>query len=58
MSAVVLFGEDDGRNTDESNKFKKDADKYGILRWNVDEPSLVANYLDFAIQLENRHFVT
>merc|ERR1712086_1230046 len=56
--AVVLFGGDDGLTDDEWNKFKEDVDDYGILRWNVEEPSLKVDYLDLTIQLENGRFVT
>ena len=56
--AAVLFGGDDQLTADGWNKFKEDIDNYGILRWNVEEPSLKVDYLDLPIQLENGHFVT
>ena len=44
--AVLLFGGDDGLTANETNTFKEDIDNYGILRWNVEEPSPKVDYLD------------
>ena len=56
--AAVLVGGDDGFTNDEWTEFKKDIDDFGILRWNVDEPSKSVDFLDLTVEIENGSFVT
>ena len=41
--AVVLVGGQDGMNKVELDSFKKDTNNFGILKWNVDEPTMAAD---------------
>ena len=57
MKGVVLVGGDDGMTRQEWNEFKKDL-AFGLLTWEVEEPSLSVNFLDLTIEIKNRAFVT
>jgi len=55
---VALVGEEDGFSTDEWNKFQTDIDDFGILRWEVNEPSFSVNFLDLTITIEEGAIVS
>ena len=56
--AIVLIGGQDGMNKTELDSFKKDINDFGILKWNVDEPSISVDYLDLTVKIENGMIVT
>ena len=55
---VAIVGEEDGFSTDEWNKFQTDIDDFGILRWEVNEPSFSVNFLDLTITIEEGAIVS
>ena len=56
--AIILVGGDSGSTLEELNEFKADINNVGILKWNIDEPSLQVNYLDLALQLVDGYIHT
>ena len=38
--------------TNEWNKFKSDMNDFGILKWDIEEPSEIIEYLDLNIGIE------
>ena len=50
---IALVGEEDGFSTNEWNQFLDDIDDFGILQWDVNEPSMRVNFLDLTITIED-----
>ena len=51
MFAVVLFGGDDCFTPEDWKDFKKDMNSYGMLKWEIDQPSKSVNYLDLTVTI-------
>ena len=56
--AIVLVGGKDGIFKEEWEKFKYDIDDFWILKWNVEDPSLSADFLDLTLTIENGTIVS
>ena len=55
---LILHGEDDGFTPEEWTQFSNVMNDYGILKWNIGEPSTPVNYLGMAISIENGMLVS
>ena len=51
--AIAKMGGDDGLTSAEWNAFKKDLNNFGLLKWKVNEPSSIVNFLDITLKIEN-----
>ena len=58
LLAVALFGGQDCLTPTEWTNFKSDMNNFGILTWDVEEPSRTVDYLDISIKMQNGSFVT
>ncbi len=56
--AVVLLGGDYGMSESEWLQFKNNVDNFGILTWEVDEPSTLVDFLDLTVEIKNGSFIT
>ena len=50
---VALVGKEDGFSVDEWSQFQVNIDDFGIFRWDVNESSSSANFLDLTIAIED-----
>ena len=58
MCGIVLVGGDDGFSANEWTAFKRDIDRSGLLRWDVDEPSKSIDFLDLTIKIDGGGSIT
>ena len=49
--AIVLVGSKDGLSKEGLEDFKDDIGDFGILKWNVEDPSLGVNFLDLTLTI-------
>ena len=56
--AIVLVGGADGISGEEWEQFKYDIDDFGILNWNVEDPSLSVDFLDLTLRIEDGNIVS
>ena len=50
---LILYGGDDGFTPEEWTQSGNMLNDYGILKWEIGEPSTSVNYLDLTISIEN-----
>ena len=50
--AIVRVGGIDGMSKEECGDFKDGIGDFGILKWNVEDPSLSLNFLDLTLTIE------
>ena len=50
---TALVGEEDYFSKKRGDTFKKDINNFGILKWNVEDPSLGVEFLDLALKTDN-----
>ena len=55
---IALVGGDDGLSEDDWSQFKNDIDDFGILTWDVEDPSKSTNFLDLTIEIKDGAFIT
>ena len=58
MYAIVLIGGQTGLTASEWAEFKEDLDDFGLLTWEIEEPSHSVNFLDLTIEIRDGHFFT
>ena len=51
--AIVLVGGKDGISMQRWKEFKEDLCNFGILKWDVGNPSLSVNFLDLTVTIED-----
>ena len=56
--AIVLVGGEDGLSEEKWEKIKYDIDDFGILKWNVEDPSLSVDFLDLNLTIEDGNIVS
>ena len=52
MASVVLIGGQDGMTEAEWIEFKKDVNTFGILTWDIHEPSHAIDFLDLTVEIK------
>ena len=55
---IVLVGGEDGYSKERWNSFKDDINDFGILKWNVEDPSLSVDFLDLTLTIEDGNIVS
>ena len=55
---LILYGREGGFTLEEWTQFGNMLSDYGILKWEIGEPSTFVNYLDLTISIENGMLVT
>ena len=58
LFAIILWRENDGFKNLEWSNFKEDMDDFGILRWEVNEPTDIVDHLDITLELKNQQITT
>ena len=58
LLGVALIGGEDGLSNHEWSNFKRDMDDFGILTWEVNDPSTTVDYLDVTLKIENGEIIS
>ena len=58
MASVILIGGEDGMSALEWIEFKKDVNTFGILTWEIHEPSHTIDFLDLTVEIKDGSIVT
>ena len=58
LLGVALIGGEDGLSNYEWSNFKRDMDDFGILTWEVNDPSTTVDYLDVTLKIENGEIIS
>jgi hypothetical protein len=56
--AIALVGGEDGFSKEKWEIFKKDINDFGILKWNVEDPSFSVDFLDLTLKIEDGNIVS
>ena len=55
---IVLVGGKDGVSEEDREDFNDDINDFGILKWNVEDPSLTVDFLDLTLTIEDGNIVS
>ena len=55
---IALVGGDDGLSKNDQCQFKTDIDNFGILRWDVEDPSKSTEFIDLTIEIKDGAIIT
>ena len=51
--AIVLVGGEDGLSKEKWDTFRKYINKFSILKWNIEDPSISVDFLDLTLKIED-----
>ena len=58
LFGILLMGGKNGMAESELNDFENDMNNFGILIWEVENPSKSVTYLDLTIEIDGNSFIT
>ena len=50
---ILKLGDDDGMSADELEQFESDLDDFGILTWDMEQPTNSVDFLDLTVTIDN-----
>ena len=50
---ILKLGDDDGMSADELEQFESDLDDFGILTWDMEQPTKSVDFLDLTVTIDS-----